>query len=129
MPLRCPVEDGGPAGVAFVEDDDARCACGLRVLHLRFERAGTALDQRDLSRETGEVAGGHPLAELGVGVGGMTMPPAGLIWETGRIAVANVLARKSLTSVKLRAVGEASLNVGVPTNEKYGNVYVWIVTL
>src|SRR5206468_75043 len=35
---------------------------------------------------------------------------------------------QSLTSVKSRAVGDASLHVGVPTNEEYVNLYGWIVT-
>src|SRR3954451_12989147 len=58
----------------------------------------------------------HPLVELDVAVGGSTMPPAGLIWAP----VASPLlvpGFQSLTSVKLRAVGETSLHVGVPKNE------------
>src|SRR5919199_3549956 len=63
----------------------------------------------------------HPLAELGVGVGGMTVPPAGLTcapiaspWLSPGF--------QSLISVKLRAVGDASLRLGVPTNDEYVNV-------
>ena len=70
----------------------------------------------------------HPLAELGAGVGGMTMPPAGLIWAPS--ASPSLLpGSQSVFSAKVRGVGETSLSTGVPTNEKYGNVYGWIVTL
>jgi hypothetical protein len=30
--------------------------------------------------------------------------------------------------VKLRAVGDTSLKLGVPTNDEYVNVYGWMVT-
>ena len=35
---------------------------------------------------------------------------------------------QSLISVKLRAVGETSLKLGVPTNDEYVNVYGWRLT-
>src|SRR4051794_33292986 len=56
----------------------------------------------------------HPLVELGAGVGGMTVWPAGLTWAP----VASPWLSpgfQSLISVKLRGVGETSLKLGVPT--------------
>jgi len=58
----------------------------------------------------------HPLAELDVGVGGSTMPPAGLTWAPVAVPFA-VPGFQSLTRVKLRAVGEISLQAGVPTKD------------
>jgi hypothetical protein len=59
----------------------------------------------------------QPLAELGVGVGGMTMPPTGC---RSAVALAPVLfaAVHSVMSVKVCAVGEISLNAGTPTKLK-----------
>src|SRR3954454_19583585 len=69
----------------------------------------------------------HPLAELGVGVGGMTVPPAGLTWAP--VASPWLFPGfQSLISVKLRAVGETSLKLGVPMYDEYVNVYGWMVT-
>src|SRR4029079_3980777 len=63
----------------------------------------------------------QPLAELGAGVAGTTMPPAG--WS---FAVTEPTTCPGLNSVpipKLRGVGEFSWNTGVPTKLKYGNLY------
>src|SRR5215211_461454 len=57
----------------------------------------------------------QPLVELEVGVGGMTMPPAG--WTSPLAVPLLVPGFQSVTSVKLRAVGDVSLHVGVPTND------------
>ncbi len=71
--------------------------------------------------------GSHPLAELGAGVGGMTVWPAGLIWAP--VASPWLFPGfHSLMSVKLRGVGETSLKLGVPTYDEYVNVYGCSVT-
>src|SRR3954447_17920439 len=79
------------------------------------------------ANELSKLLGLHPLAELGAGVGGMTVPPAGLTWAP----VASPWLSPgfhSSTSVKLRGVGETSLKLGVPTYDEYVNVYGWMVT-
>jgi len=52
----------------------------------------------------------HPLAELGVGVGGMMIPPAG--WRSATAVPVLCPEFQSVLSTKVRAVGETSLNVG-----------------
>src|SRR4051812_28545073 len=67
------------------------------------------------ANELSKSLGLHPLAEPPVG--GMTVPPAGLTWAP---VASPWLAPgfQSLTSVKLRAVGETSLKLGVPTYDE-----------
>src|SRR3954466_15091880 len=57
----------------------------------------------------------HPLVELEVSVGGRMMPPAG--WMSASAEPLLVPGFQSVTRLKLRAVGETSLHVGVPTKE------------
>ncbi len=56
----------------------------------------------------------QPLAELGVGVGGMMMPPTG--WTSAVTVPMLSNAFHSAPRAKSCAVGEISLNVGVPAN-------------
>ena len=67
------------AGVALVEDDDAGCPCGLSIEDLLSEEARPALDQSDPNPRTKPLKSAmvQPLDELGSGVAGMMMPPAG----------------------------------------------------
>src|SRR5689334_16215688 len=66
------------------------------------------------ANELSKSLGSHPLAELGVGVGGITVPPAGL--TCAPVASPWLLPGfHSLISVKLRGVGDTSLKLGVPT--------------
>src|SRR3954451_22210456 len=69
--------------------------------------------------------GSHPLCEPPVG--GMSVLPAGL--TCAPVASPWLFPGfQSLISVKLRAVGETSLKLGVPTYDEYVKVYGWIVT-
>jgi hypothetical protein len=58
----------------------------------------------------------QPLAELGVGVGGRMTPPAG--WTSAVTVPMLSNAFHSVPRVKSCAVGEISLNAGVPANAK-----------
>ena len=79
------------------------------------------------ANELSKSLGSHPLAELGAGVGGMTVWPAGL--TCAPVASPWLFPGfQSLISVKLRRVGEASLKLGVPTYDVYVNVYGWMLT-
>src|SRR4051794_9432950 len=71
-------------------------------------------------------AGLHPLVELGVGLGGMTVWPAATTWPVASPWLSPGF--HSLISVKLRAVGETSRKLGVPTYDEYVNVYGCSVT-
>src|SRR5258708_4893868 len=69
----------------------------------------------------------HPLVELGLGVGGSTMPPAG--WISALVAVPLLCPGfQSVPTTKFRAVGETSLHVGVPTKAEEVNFSGWPVT-
>src|SRR3954453_2002819 len=69
--------------------------------------------------------GSQPLVEPPVG--GMSVWPAGLTWapDASPLLPPGV---QSGTRRKPRAVGETSLQLGVPTYDEYVNVYGWMVT-
>ena len=70
----------------------------------------------------------QPLVELGVGVGGMMMPPAG--WIAASAVPLLVPGFQSVVSDEVvRASGRPRSTSGVPTKEEYVNVYGWSVTL
>src|SRR3954454_17261661 len=77
------------------------------------------------ANELSKSPGSQPLLEPPVG--GMSVWPAGLTWA---LLASPWLAPgfQSLTSVKLRAVGETSLKLGVPMYDEYVNVYGWMLT-
>jgi len=62
----------------------------------------------------------QPLVELEVGVGGITMPPAG--WREPTALPSIDPGFQSVAGWKLRDVGALSLNCGVPTKAEYGNL-------
>src|SRR4051812_1283767 len=76
------------------------------------------------ANELSKSLGSHPLCEPPVG--GMIVLPAGL--TCAPVASPWLFPGfQSVSSVKLRGVGETSLQLGVPTNDEYVKVYGWIV--
>src|SRR3954451_2355076 len=123
LPLNAPVRPGLPSLKITTPTAPACVALSTFTPKLHVPRWIRAI----LPAKPAKSPGTHPLAELGAGVGGMTVWPAGLIWAP----VASPWLSPgfhSLIRVKLRAVGETSLKLGVPMNDEYVNVYGWIVT-
>src|SRR5215212_7486112 len=77
------------------------------------------------ANELSKSLGSQPLVEPPVG--GMSVWPAGLTWA---LLASPWLSPgfQSVTSAKVRLVGDASLKVGVPMYDEYVNVYGWRVT-
>src|SRR3954451_16344763 len=123
LPLNTPVRPGLPSLKMTTPTAPAAVALSTFTPKLHPPRWTRAI----LPVKPAKSPGLHPLAELGAGVGGMTVPPAGLTWAP----VASPLlfpGFQSVISVKLRAVGETSLKLGVPTYDEYVKVYGWMVT-
>ena len=106
---------------------DAPAACALSALVPKVHVPRWTSATRPATKPA-KSAAVQPLAELGVGVAGMTMPPAGCTCAPVTVPAA-CPAVKSVSSTKDCGVGETSLKVGVAVKAKYGNVYFWTVTL
>src|SRR6476469_296725 len=109
LPLKAPVRPGLPSLKMTTPTAPACVALSTFTPKLHVPRWIRAI----LPAKPAKSAGEQPLAELGVGVGGMTVWPAGLIWAP----VASPWLDPgfhSLINVKLRGVGETWLRLGVP---------------
>src|SRR3954451_7121817 len=124
-PLNRSVRPGLPSLKMTMPDAPAACALSALVPKVHVPRWTSATWPGTKPVKSAAV---HPRAEVGVAVGGMTIPAAG--WTEAEATVpAAAPAVKSVSRVNVRAVGATSLKVGFAVKAKYGKVYFWMVTL
>src|ERR1700750_271182 len=112
LPLNTAVRPGLPSLKMTTPDAPAACALSTFTPKLQPPRWTSAIAPDVKPLKSSEV---HPLVELDVSVGGVTMPPGGSTSDSALPLL--VPGFQSSTRVKSRAGADVWLIVGVPTNE------------
>src|ERR671933_2820483 len=106
LPLSRPVRPGLPSLKMTTPDAPAASAFWTFPPKLHVPRWTSAIRPGTNPLKSADV---QPLAELGLGVAGMTIPPAAWTWAFVAVPLL-VPGFQSVPGTKLRAVGDASLH-------------------